>query len=455
MGQMHSATDRTRFAVLGWISYEFARNPYFTVVVIFLFAPYFANHVVGDPVRGQEIWGYVQAAIGAVIAIGSPVIGAVADAAGDRRRWIFWLSMLSAVCCALLWFVVPQHSFAIVLTIGALLVATVSLELAAVFHNSILTAVAPPRRLGWVSGISFGVGNAGGLGLLAVILLAFSLPDSPWLGIDKQAFEHDRISGPASAIWLVVFTIPFMALVPSVRGRGLRIAVAVGEGLRNLRTTLKRARHFRDPFLFLVARMTYNDGMLALQQFAGVYVAGVLGWGAAQLGIFGIVLMLSAGIGGAIGGRIDDHAGSKQTILVGLSGLLVSIVGLLSIGPGFALFGLVEWPREAAAQAGSLFARPEEKLFLAIGALSGAAFGAVFVSSRAMMARLAPKEMMAEFFGLYALSGTITAFAAPLALGLVTTAFGDQRIGFSVIAVFVLLGGLILLRVRTKPPPGG
>ena len=431
---------------IGWAVYEWARNPYFTLVLIFVFAPYFSSHVVGDPVSGQVVWGYIQGIVGAIIAVVSPAIGAIADTVGRRKVWVGVFSALSLPCIAALWFALPGGVTPIAMIAVLIVAASVCLEFSAVFHNAMLPQLVAARRVGSLSGFGFGLGNLGGIAMLTLVLAAFTLPDIPVLGIDKATHEHDRIVGPITALWLAIFSVPFFLFTPDTGGTGLGPRAAIRRGLRNLVQTLRRLRSFRDLALYLAARMIYNDGLLALQAFGGIYAAGTFGWKMADLGVFGIILILSAALGGIVGGRLDDRIGSKRVILGSTSGLVIVVVGFVSITETSIFFGLATF--DVTVPETAIFATIPERVFIALGIISGFLFGPCFASSRTMVARLAPKSMAAEFYGLYALSGTITAFFAPLAISVLTAAFESQRVGFSVIAVFLLGGLVVLLPVR-------
>jgi UMF1 family MFS transporter len=183
--------------------------------------------------------------------------------------------------------------------------------------------------------------------------------------------------------------------------------------------------------------MLYNDGLTAVFAFGGIYAAGMFGWSQTALGLFGIIIVVFAMIGAFVGGWLDDRLGSKPTVLLALAGLILSLIGILSIAP--------------AAHAGpGLFATTPEKAMIACAALLGFFAGPAQAASRTLMARLAPPELMTEFFGLYALSGKATAFAAPLAVSLATSVFVSQRAGLMAIIVFLVAGGALLVRLRPE-----
>lgn len=427
------AGARGRF---GWVMFDWANQP-FLALGAFVFAPYFATTVAGDAAGGQALWGVMLGAVGILVAVASPVLGAVADVVGRRKPSILAFSALTAVASAALWFAEPG---AVVLALVLYGLALAGAEFAAVFNNAMLPSIVDDRHLGRLSGIGWGMGYAGGLVALIAVLLAIVLPAEPMFGLDPEAHEPERIAGPIAAAWLVLFLLPFFLWTPDLPRSGIALGPAVGEGLRRLGETGRHARRLGNVVRFLLARMLYHDGLTALMSFGGIYGAGVFGWETTSLGLFAILLTVAAVPGTFAGGFLADRLGAKRTVVLAIVGLLVGAVGVLSVGPDRILFMMEVAPPEEGA---GPFAGAAEQAFLAFGLLIGFCVGPAQAASRTLMARLSPPGMTTEFFGLYAFSGKATAFAAPLLIGLVTALSGDQRTGLLVVLVF-LLGGLAL-----------
>jgi UMF1 family MFS transporter len=440
----------------GWAMFDWANQPFFTLVTTFIFAPYFATVVVGDAILGQAQWGYAQGVAGVLIACLSPIFGAVADAHGPRKPWILGFQVLCVVACAGLWLALPGAPGGIVGILALVVVATVAAEVSIVFNNAMMPSLVPEARLGRLSGQAWGLGYVGGLASLFLVLFAFALPETPLFGLDKGAHEHDRIVGPLAALWIVVFVAPLFLFTPDAARSGAALGTAVRSGLGQLARTIGEVRRYRNLALFLVARMLYIDGLSAIFAFGGIYAAGSFGWGIESLGVFGIIILLFAAVGAFAGGWLDDRLGSKRTALIAVVGLLVATFGVVSIsveplaqgGARHSVLFLVhyDWP---AGEHG-LFASLAERLFLGFGIGIGVFGGPLQAASRTMLARLAPMEMMAEFYGLYALSGKATAFLAPFVVAAMTQAFASQRAGIASILPFLVLGFVLLLGVREE-----
>ncbi len=440
-------------ALVSWAFFDWAAQPYYTLVLTFLFAPYFANAVAPTPAEGQALWGYAAAIAGIVIAVGSPFFGAVADGGGRRKPWMALFSTLFVAGLAMLWFAVPgADASTIALVLLAFVIATAMAEFTTVFTNAIMPDLVPARQLGRLSGIGWAVGYAGGLLSLAIMAgLVVADPATgrtllglePMFALDGAAREGDRLVGPFAALWYALFMIPFFLFVPDKR-EGARTAPA-RPPLAELWATIRDLPSHRDLLLFLIARMLYADGLAAIFAFGGIYGAAVFGWGALELGLFGIVLTLTGVFGAVIGGVLDDRIGSRTVIILSLLLLIVGAFGILSVDSTHVLFVSEVAPKAAGSHP---FSSTGERVFLAFAILVGLVAAPVQAASRALLARLAPPEKMTQYFGLFAFSGKVTAFLAPLLVAVVTQATDSQRIGMASIALFLISGLVLMLAVR-------
>lgn len=436
---------------MGWILFDPACQPYFTLITTFIFAPYFASAVAPTPTEGQSLWGFATGAAGLVIAIFSPLLGAVADASGRRKPWIAAFGLMLMTGAALLWFAVPGDTARIPLILAAFAIGTIGAEFATVFNNAIMPDLVPPERLGRLSGAGWAAGYFGGLVSLVLMLCFFSTAPQtgltliglpPAFGLDAAAREGDRFSGPLTALWFAVLVLPMFLFVPDRRA-GLPPRAAIREGLSEIRGLVPKLKARPALARFLIANMIYADGLVALFAFGGIYAAGTFGWGSIEIGIFGILLTVTGTLGALAGGLIDDAFGPRAVIFGALLVLLLACVGLLSVDRTSILFGLVP-----TAPGSGLYGTLPEQVYVGLGLLIGAAAGPLQAASRTLLVRLAPADNLTECFGLFALSGKITSFAAPTTVAIVTALTQSQRAGVAVLVVFFGAGAVLIAGVR-------
>ncbi|GGE99758.1 MFS transporter [Stappia taiwanensis] len=442
-----------RIAVASWVLFDWAAQPFFTLVTTFVFAPYFASAVAPSPAEGQALWGYATAAAGLMIALLAPVLGAIADKTGARKPWIGAFSVPLVLGCLLLYFAEPGSAFGVAFALTGFAVATLGVEFATVFTNAMMPDLVPTHRLGRLSGSGWAVGYAGGLISLVLALgLMAANPETgktllgldPILGLDPATRAGDRASGPFSALWYLIFVLPLFLFVPDVPRRAVSLKAAIRQGLANLGETARGARADRNVFLFLVANMVYKDGLVALFAFGGIYAAGVLGWSTIEIGSFGILLTITGTLGAFLGGRLDDLFGPRPVIAGALLILILCGLGLVSVDRETVFFVIDVAPGDGAG----LFTTLPEQVFLVLGGLLGAAAGPLQAASRTLLIHLVPRGELTKYFGLFALSGKVTSFLAPLAVGLVTAATLSQAAGMAVILLFFTAGLVLLARVR-------
>ncbi|MGO4403711.1 MFS transporter [Bosea sp. RAF48] len=448
-----------RSAVTAWLFFDWAAQPFFTLITTFVFAPFFASALAKDAAAGQALWGYATGFAGFCIALLSPLLGGIADRTGPRKPWIAAFGALLVIGSAMLWFAVPGSASAVPIALAGFIVATVGAEFATTFNNAMMTRLVPPERLGWLSGTGWAIGYLGGLLSLAITLgLLAAEPQTgktlagiaPILGLDAAAREGDRFSGPLTALWFVVFVTPMFLFTPDSSKTGLSLAEAAKGGVGRLKATLAELPKLPSLGRFLLANMIYQDALVALFAFGGIYAAGVFGWQTIELGIFGILLTVTGTLGAWLGGKLDDTIGGKPVILGSIACLLFACLGILSLSADHILFVI---PAAPHAPGDGLYATLPERVYLGLGLLIGLVAGPLQAASRSLMARLAPPGRIGEFFGLFALSGKVTSFMGPTLVALATSAFSSQRAGLAVLIVFFLAGAALLAGVTVKRAP--
>lgn len=464
------AMDKTGFA---WAVFEWARNPYYILIVIYIFAPYFARDIIGadllasgeldgiDPeeaqatanARGQATIATVTKWAGFIAAMTAPFLGAALDRGGRLKPILAIFLGTITVCSALLWFAMPGGAGLPVWAIMSLLViAYVSYTYSEVTHNAMLSVAGAPGKLSMISGLGLGLGNLAATLIFVALVLLFVLPGmvgwpfgAPAFGLDLAEFEHMRIAGPICAVWLALFSIPFFlnAKDPGVKGASWRAAVV--DGAKGVAKTVREVTHYRELAKFLLARMFYADGMAALLALSAVYVALFLGWGFLEMLCYAIFGSLIAFGGGLFGGWLDTKVGVKRALIIEIVGMVIAFSAQLSLTQDDLFFGLVE---NRQVWDGLVFQTLSDLVYLGLISLVAITATASISSSRAMLVTLAPPGRSGEFFGLYAIAGTITVWMGPLLVEQFTLWFNDQRIGMASISLLFTLGLGILVFVR-------
>ncbi|MBD0865365.1 MAG: MFS transporter [Rhodobacteraceae bacterium] len=443
-----------RKRIWGWFFFDWASQPYNTLLLTFIFGPYFAqtatSWLVSSGVEteaakaeAQALWGYGLAVTGILIAILAPILGAVADSTGRKLSWIWFFSILYAVGAWMCWYSSPDQFDAtrVLIWFG---VGLIGMEFATIFTNALLPSMGAKSELGMISGSGWAFGYLGGILALLIIIAFFQSDDSgltllkikPLFDLDPSTGADTRIVGPFCAIWFIVFMIPFFLWVreiPTPRGH------LSGQSLLDLWGTIRTLPSHGSMLAYLGSSMFYRDALNGMYTFGGIYAFGVLGWSIMQIGIFGIVAAISGALFAWLGGMADRSFGPKSVIVVCCFVLVFTAGLILSISPThFAGIRLVE---------GSSV--PDSAFYVA-GILIGAAGGALQSASRNMMTRQGNSARMTEAFGLYALSGKATSFLAPALIAVASDLTGSQRLGVTPLIALFAIALILLIWVKSE-----
>ena len=437
--------------IWGWYFFDWASQPYSTLLLTFIFGPYFAQTATAALVTGgmteeaaraqaQAYWGYGLTVSGICIAVLAPILGSIADGSGRRMPWIWLFSALYVIGSAALWWTAPE-AFSVFWALFFFGLGLIGMEFATIFTNSYLPELHPDmNERGRISGSGWAFGYLGGVLALVVMLVFFQAGDTgqtlvgltPLFGLDPQTGADTRVVGPLTAVWFVVFMIPFFLFVTDQADRPKRVA-GLASGLNELVATLKGLPRRPSLLAYLGSSMFYRDALNGMYTFGGIYALGVLGWSIMEIGVFGILAAITGAIFCWVGGRVDRRIGPMPVIVFCCITLILTAGLILSLTPT-SLMG-ISLPEGSAI--------PDITFYIA-GGLIGAAGGALQSSSRTMMTHQADPKRMIEGFGLYALSGKATSFLAPAMIAIVSDVTGSQRLGITpLVGLFVL--GLVLL----------
>jgi UMF1 family MFS transporter len=496
-------------AGFSWALFEFARNPYYMMIVIYVFPTYFSQVVVGDPVLGQALIFQATKWAGIICALTAPFLGAMMDRGGRRKPWMaVFLGSLCVSGVALWWSQPGGAGLGIVLTMVFLVFGFVGYTYSEMMHNAMLRSAGRPDALSQISGTGLALGQLSSALCLGTLVVVAAV--APALGRIEGDFVLQRAVGPFVAVWLVVFVAPFFIYMPDgapAGGTWRKAAIEIARAIRpkqprpawrwyapcfivlgllifilfydvlgsaNWPIALALAiilgaaaslpvapriaaylgRYLRespDAMKYLAARLIYADGLTALLAGGGVYTAGMLGWDTSEQALYGIYGSIFGFIGGLfLAGPLDRALGARRAIIVELGVLCLAVMVALSVTRESILFGLI--PSGQVLYDGPYFNTFSDVFYLGMVAIIAMSSTALISSSRYFLIVLAPKERISEFFGLFALSGTITVWIGPMLIEFATRQSGDQRIGFS--PVLLLFGVGLLLMLTLKPAKG-
>ncbi len=409
-----------RKALFGWTMYDFANSSFTTLIVTFIYATYFTKAIAPDEIIGTTLWSRSIAISGITVALISPFIGAMADQGGHRKRYLLICTLVAVISAAMLYLPLPgEVMFALIwFTIG-----NIAFELGNVFYNAFLPEVAPKEKIGSISGLGWGVGYIGGLAAMFLAMVSMVNPEIPWFGLTRELGQNIRATNLLVAVWFGLFSLPMFLLVREKRTIPA-VPFSIAAINNRLFNTFREIKKYRQVFRFLLARLIYNDGLITIFAFGGIYAAGTFGFSFQEIMMFGIVLNITAGLGAFAFGFCDDRLGGRATVLISIGGLIIATIIALSA--------------------------PDKVWLWVAGVMVGIFSGPNQSASRSLLARMTPREMENEFFGFFAFSGKFTAFLGPLILGLLTDAFNSQRVGMSTVLVLLVVGGLLLFNVDER-----
>ena len=444
-----------------WSLFEGARDPYVILITIYIFMPYVAATVVGDPVKGQEVISRWSQYSGWAVMATAPFLGASIDKLGPRKLWLGLMVAAMIPMIAALWFTRADHSG---LTVTETLALTTAIGIlfswSEVLHNSLLVRAAGLGAAHKASGLALALAN-----LFAVLALGFTawafalpglpgtrdwawLPHAPLFGLSRALHEPERVVALIAAALFAVGAMPLFLFTPDAPPTGIRALTAFRSGASELWRMVKTVGHFRNAATFLAARMFYYDGMTSILIYAGVYAVGVMKWHSLEMLFFGIILSVLAVLGGLIGALMDNALGPKRAVQIEIGMSLLGILAMLGMAPDRILY---LWHWDVAAHAplwnGPFFRTLPEWVFLLIGFSNAVFITAQFASSRTLLTRLTPPDQTGAFFGVFALSGTATSWLGPFLVNQGTRIFKTQQGGFATITGLLAIGFIGLLFV--------
>lgn len=444
---------------VAWAMFEGGRDPYVILMTIYIFMPYVASVMVGDPVRGQEVISRWQQYAGWIVMGTAPFLGASIDKLGRRKGWLALLVAAMTPLIASLWWAKPDSSaLSVTATMFIAMVANILFSYTEVLHNSLLVRAAGLKGAHRASGLALSLGNGMSVLALAFTAWAFALPGkvhwawvpaAPLFGLDPAQHEPERVVALLSAGILFLGAIPLFLFTPDAPRSDIPMLKAFREGASDLLGMLKTVRRYRDAVIYLLSRMFFVDGMNGVLFFFGVLAAGVMKWGPLELLITGIILSILAVFGGFVGRWLDAGLGPKNALLIEIFMTVLGLVALLGMAPDRILYVFHYDPAaHAPLWNGPVYKTLPDLIYLLIGFNNAIFITGQYASSRTTLTRLTPPEQTGAFFGVYALSGVATAWLAPSLVNLGTRLTHSQQGGFASIVLLLTVGLIGLTFVR-------
>jgi UMF1 family MFS transporter len=410
----------TRREILGWCCYDVADSAFTTVIVTVLYASYYGQVVVGATGRADLLWGVGAAVSEIAVGLLAPILGAIADFSGGRKRMLGVCAAMVMIFTAALWFVGPgMAGLGLVLYV----LANIGFAGGGVFIDSFLPGISNESNAGRISGLKWAMGYGSGL-----VALALCLPLAGGIVRDPTASDLSR----ARLIPLVVAAYYGLAVIPTfllVRERSVRKPLPPGEryltvGFRQLARTVRNVRRYRDLALLLLAFLVYNDGIVTVIAFAARYATDTIGFRTRDITVLFLAMNVVALLGALAFGWLADHIGQKRAILLALAIWL-------------------------AATVVAYLARDKPAFFVA-ATLAGIGMGSAQSVTRSLVAVFTPPEHAAEFYGFLGIAGKALAFAGPLLFGVLSHTTGSQRPAILAVGTFFIVGMVLLSFVNEQ-----
>ena len=395
--------------IISWSFYDFANQPYTTLIITFIYSAFFVNYIAPNETNGTFLWANAISITAICVGILSPILGAFADSGGYRKFFLIFFTILCSIFTALLY--IPD-SGDVFLALVLVILSNIAYELGTVFSNSYLIDLSNNKNVGRISGTAWGFGFVGGLIALFCALTFF----------DVNIPNDIKLINIFVAIWFLFFSLPAFFLLKDRKKEKLLMSNLI-LSFKSLKITFKEIYQYKKILNFLIARLFYNDGLITIFALGGIYAVGSLDFSMREVLILGVVLNIFAAIGSFTFGYIEDKIGVKNVINISLL-ILIFATLLAFIAPW------TNFPKE---------------IFWLAGVLLGTMIGPNQSCSRSFMSQIIPFEKKNEFFGFFALTGKATSFLGPLLFGIITTLHSQQFALLSVV-VFFILGYIIFNR---------
>ena len=405
-----------RREILSWCLYDFANSAFSVIITTVVFSRYFQQFVVeGDAKLGSLLWGIAISASMLVIGLASPILGAMADLSGGKKRGLLIFTAIAVAGTAALYFVGPGD---VILGMILFVAANIGFSGSFSFYNGFLPEITTEEDVGRVSGMGFAWGYVGGLVCLGVCLPLLWKPWTP------ATLGSVRASYLVTAAFFALFSAPiFLWLRERSPARApISFGPLARAGFGRLGETFRDVRRYADLFKFLIAFLIYNDAIETVIFFSPVFASEVLGFTDAEVLYLFAAVQATAFIGAWGLAAVTDRVGARRMVALTL----------------VVWVALVLWA----------YFITDKSLFWVMALTAGLVLGPCQAASRSLMSLFVPQGRSAEFFGFFSISGKFSAILGPLVFGWTTYAFGSHRAGLLSTLAFFATGLALLFTVN-------
>ena len=429
--------NKYKRTIFSWSLYDFANQPFTTIILTFIYSAFFSKYISSSFEEGTIMWGRAVTISAIFVAILSPIMGAIADNGGYRKLFLIFWTWICIIFSYLLYYPIKGEMFYALLFFC---IANIGFEMGGVFLNAYLPEIAPREKIGRISGYGWSFGYVGGLLALIICFMLFIFNDNPVNPLtgnllDKDTGEHIRIINIFIAVWFAVFSLPTFVFVKDYKKVKKISFSIIKNSFISIKKTFKTIKKYRETFKFLVARLVYNDALITIFAFGGIYAMNVIHFDENEMFLFAIILNITAGIGAFLFGFLDDRLGGIKTIQISNIGFVFAS-SIAVISPLVDNINLLN---------STLLST--KNVFWISGILIGIFSGPNQAASRSLMGRLTPVNKENEFYGFFAFSGKATAFIGPLLISTTVALTGSLQLGLAIVAILFIFGFLLLRNV--------
>ncbi|PPR46381.1 MAG: hypothetical protein CFH19_01276 [Alphaproteobacteria bacterium MarineAlpha5_Bin9] len=407
---------------LSWAFYDWANSAWSAMIITFVFSRYFVDVLSSNPHIGTLYWTWTIGISSLVAALMSPIFGSMSDQSQKSKNWLIITTLIYSIICFLFWFTHPINGLNIFILLLFIFIGNLSYEISQIFYNGQLKVIAVEENYAKISGLSWGLGYIGTVIIFISYYAIFLLPEGNVLNLNKENYEHIRISFPITGLWILIFSIPLFITFKEKKQNILNNYLNFKDSLKQIIFTLKNISRYKNLLWFLISRLFYMDGINAIFAVAAIYATIVFGMDTSDIILLGIGTNLAAGIGSWVFSFIEKNLGSKNVIVLSLSIIFVISTIILFINVKIQ--------------------------FIILAIILSSFFGPIQSASRVYFAKNIPNEKKYEFFGFYSFSGKVTAFIGPVMYGTVSYIFKSPKMGMASLLILFLIGLIILLKVK-------